>query len=130
MTRLMRFLIGVLVAAFMVAGLVAQPAMAREKGKAENPDKGRATQMEVFENDKVRILEVRYLPGDESGVVARPDRVILALKGGTLMGFFADGTTEKLAFKTGGAQFFAAAAPFKFKNVGKTEVLLYTVDMK
>lgn len=133
MTRLMRFLIGVLVAAFMAAGLVAQPVMAQDKAsaaKVAKADKGKATQREVFENEKVRIVELLYKPGDESATVERPARVILALKGGTLMGTYADGTSDKIQFKAGGAQYFAATPAFKFKNVGKTEVRLYTVDLK
>ena len=84
----------------------------------------------MFENEKVRIVEIRYNPGDESATVERPARVILALKGGTLMGTYADGTTDKIHFIAGGAQYFAATPAFKFKNVGKTEVHLYTVDLK
>lgn len=127
MKRLIRLFMGVLVPAFMLAGVVAQPAMAQEKAKAE---KGKATLTVLLENDKVRVYEVRFKPGDEGANIARPFRVNRALKGGTIMRTYADGKTEKVEWKTGEVKARGPDPVFTPKNVGKTEILFYIVEPK
>ncbi len=125
---------GLLVAAFMVAGLAAQPGMAQEKAKAAKAakaEKGKATLKQLLDNDKVRVFEVTYKPGDEN--VSSPSssfRVVRALKGGTLQRTFADGKIDKSEWKTGEVRIPAPSGQYTAKNVGKTDVVLYVVLLK
>jgi hypothetical protein len=137
MKRLIRLLIGLLVPAFIVAGLAVQPAVAQDKAKdtkaapAAKAAKGKATVKVLFENDKVRVAEVTFKPGDEAANAARPFHVVRALKGGTLMRTYADGKTEKSEFKTGEVKVLEAESkPYTPKNVGKSDVVLYAVFVK
>ena len=112
---------------FLLAGASANQACAQEKAKAV---KGQATLTVLAENDKVRVYQVRFKPGDESANIVRPFRVARALKGGTLQRTYADGKTEKRAWKTGEVRIEGPDPAFKGKNVGKTEVVIYVVQPK
>lgn len=112
---------------FLLAGVSANQALAQEKAKAV---KGQATLTVLQENDKVRVYEVRFKPGDDSASIARPFRVVRALKGGTIQRTYPDGKTEKIEYKTGDVRLAGPDPVFKGKNVGKTEIVLYVVQPK
>jgi hypothetical protein len=118
----------------MFGSLAAAPAEAQEKGNAtaSQNKKGSATgaQKVFVDNDKVKAFEIRYKPGEEGANVKRPTRVVRALKGGTLMRTYADGKTEKVQWKTGEVKWLGPDPVFATKNVGKTEIVLYVVELK
>jgi hypothetical protein len=128
MEKSVRSLTSLVAAVFMLAGVTANPAMAQEKGKAA--EKGKAVLKVLAENDKVRVYEVHFKPGDETTSIVRPFRVVRALKGGTLMRTYADGKTDKYVYKTGEVRLTGPDPAFKGKNVGKTEIVLYVVQPK
>lgn len=127
MKKSVSFFMGLLVAAFMLAGVTVNPAMAQDEAKSV---KGRVTLTTLQENDKMKVFEARFKPGDESANIARPFRVIRALKGGTLLRTYADGKTEKIEWKTGDVRFVGPDSVYKSKNVGQAEILLYIVQLK
>ena len=109
--------------------------MAQEKAKAEKAEKaekGKAVLKVLAENDKVRVFEVAFKPGDENKAVPSSSfRVVRALKGGTLMRTYADGKTQKVEWKTGEARINEPdKVAYTVKNVGKTDVMLYVVVLK
>jgi hypothetical protein len=119
-----RFLSGLATGAILLAGIIGIPAMAAEKGEAKVTT--------LLDNDKVTVREVHFQPGDENKTVATSAyRVLRALKGGTVTRTYADGKTEKLVYKTGDVKFLE---PLKIgytaKNTGKSDVLLYVVQLK
>ena len=127
MKRLVSFLATLVVPAVLLAGVGANQAMAQEKAKAAAPKQ----EVKVLvENDKVRVSENRWVPGAESESVARPNRVVRALKGGTLQRIYPDGKKESVNWKTGEAKYLAKAEPYIVKNIGKSEVVLYVVGLK
>lgn len=133
MKHLIRFLMGILVPALMLAFATATPAMAQEKAKdmkAAKAEKGKVKLKELFENDKVRVLEATFKPGDEAANVARPFQIIRALKGGTLTRIYPDGKTEKVTYKTGEVKVLEARPAFIPKNEGKSDIVLYVVSLK
>ena len=133
MKRLIRLFVSVLVPAFILAGVVASPAIAQDKAKdamAAKAEKGKSTLKVLFENDKVRVTEVTSRPGDVGANVARPFRVIRPLKDGTIERTWADGKVDKVEWKTGEVKAVGPDKPFTPKNVGKTEFVLYIVEVK
>jgi hypothetical protein len=125
-----RFFMGLLVAAFMWAGVSANPAMAQ--GKAAKAEKGKAAMTTLAENDKARAFEVRYKAGDQNTAVPTSSyRVVRALKSGTLLRTYADGKTEKVQWKAGEVKIIAPdLGQYTTKNVGKSELVLYVVVLK
>lgn len=127
MKRIARLSMGALISAFVLAGVIAPPAMAQEKAKAAKLE---ATSKVLVENDKVRVLETLWKPGAETASAARGARVVRALKGGTLTRIYPDGKTEKITYKTGEVRWLDATPPYAIKNQGKSEIMLYTVYSK
>jgi hypothetical protein len=135
MKKSIRLLVGILVPAFMLAGVVASPALAQDKAKAApaaKAEKGGAKMTVVMENDKVRVYEVLFKPGDQNKAVPSANsRVIRATKGGTLMRTYTDGKTENIVYKANETKFVEATkVAYTAKNVGKTDVQLYVVMLK
>ena len=128
MRRLITASLGV--AAFMLSGLALNAAIAQDKAKA---GKGapKATIKVVAENDKVRVLDTTYAPGAENTAVPRSSvRVVRALKGGTLQRIYADGKKENVVYKAGEVRINEPGPAYTTKNIGKTEIRLYVVQLK
>lgn len=136
MKQLIRLFVSLVVPAFMLAGMAVNPALAQDKAKAAKAapaakaEKGKSTQKVLFENNKVRAFEVTFKPGDEGENVARGFRVVRALKGGTIQRTYAGGKTEKIEWKPGEAKGVGPDPVFTPKNVGKSDVVLYVVQLK
>ena len=62
--------------------------------------------------------------------VARPYRVVRALKGGTIERNYPDGKKQKVEWKAGEVKQLGPDTPYVPKNVGKTVVVLYGVEIK
>ncbi len=135
MKKSARFIMGLLVSAFMLAGVVTCPAIAQDKAKDAKATptakavKGKATVKQLFENDKVRVVEATFRPGDEGVFGALPFRVIRVLKGGTMQYTYPDGKIEKIEWKAGDVKGLepTSSAP---KNVGKTTFVAFVVFLK
>src|SRR6267143_5295450 len=117
--------VGLLVPAFLVAGAIAVPAAAQEKGKA-----AQRTQKVFIDNDKVRVTETTFKPGEVSPSIERPYRITRVLKGGTTVRTYADGTTRTVEFKTGDVFAAGPDKPYSAKNTGKSDIVLYSVNLK
>jgi len=126
MSKLAGVLVGLFVPAFFVAGVVATPAMAQ--GKAA---KGAPTVKVLLENDKVKVYENTYKPGDvNTGVPSSATRIIRVMKGGTIERSYADGKKETLVLKTGEVNFYTRLPAYNVKNIGKTVLQTYVVQLK
>jgi hypothetical protein len=112
--------------AVFVAALIAAPAMAQDK-KAGKSEEG--TRKEITSDDKVRVYEVTYKPG-QGRKIEPGHRVVRALKGGTLERAFADGKKEKAEWKEGQVRINKPTQGYTVRNVGKSEIVLYVVDVK
>ena len=139
MKQSVRLFTGLLVPALMLAFATATPAMKHEMDKAKDAkaapaakaEKGKPTITVLAENDKAKAFTVQYKPGDENKTIANTaTRVVRALKGGTITRTYADGKTEKAEWKTGEVKIRGAEGPYTAKNTGKTEILLYIVQLK
>ena len=137
MKHLIRLFLSVLVPAFMLAGFVASPAMAQDKAKdakaapAAKAEKGKAVQKVLHEDDKVRVTETTFQPGDLGPNVVRGFRVSRSLTGGTMERTWADGKKEKLEYKSGEVRVGGPdQQAFQNKNVGKAVFVFYTVNIK
>ncbi len=78
-----------------------------------------------FENEQVRVVRIRYGPGEESVMHYHPDHVAVFLTEHRVLMTLPDGSTAELEGEAGGAR-FAAAEQHLPKNIGEglLEVLL------
>lgn len=126
MKKLIGVVVGIIVPAFIVAGGIANSAMAQDKAaKAAN------ARNILVENDKVQVLLSTFKAGVKNDVPQSSKlRVVRALKGGTMERTYADGKKEKVVWKTGDVRILEPGPAFTNVNVGKTDVQLYTVLLK
>lgn len=80
------------------------------------------------ENDKVRVLEVIFKPGDVAMMHHHPDHVVYALKGGK-MSLASGGKTLEMEIKAGSVMFLDAQ-DHEAKNIGKTTLDMLVVELK
>jgi len=126
MKKSLGFLVGIVVPAFIMAGSMTNSAVAQEKAA-----KATVKPKVLLENDKVRVYEVTQTPGAEnSNIPSSSYRIVRALKGGTLQRSYADGKKETVVWKTGEVRWTAPSPAYTAKNIGKTEILLYVVQLK
>lgn len=91
-------------------------------------------QKDLLENDRVRVVLATLKPGAESPSVAREaDRLVYAVKGGTIQRKYEDGSTALFTYKTGDVVF--ADKPedkqkYSVKNMGKTTIILQVTFVK
>jgi hypothetical protein len=131
-----RPVMGLLVSVFLL-GLAAPAMAADEKAKAAKPaaeEKSKApagvpVPKVLVENDKVRVVETRIKPGEGTPSRELPPRVTRALTSGTMERTYPDGKKEKVEWKAGDTKYFPKET-FANKNVGKTELVLYSVNLK
>ncbi len=127
MKTISSYLTSLVIPFFMLSGIAGNYAVAQEKAKMPVP---KAEIKVLLDNEKVRVTENRWVPGAETESIARSNRVVRALKGGTVQRIHPDGKKETVAWKTGEVRFNEKADPYIVKNIGKTEVVLYIVNLK
>ena len=132
MKHLSSLFVSLLVPAFILAGVVASPAMAQDKAKAAKAEKGKAVQKVLHEDERIRVTETTYKPGDVGPNTVRGNhRVTRSLTGGTMQRTWADGKVEKYERKPGEVSVRGPEKQaYQNKNVGNTEVVNYTVNVK
>jgi hypothetical protein len=117
-----------LVPAFLLAGALAGPVMAQEK-KAEKKQAERGQKV-LIDNDKIRVTESIWKPGEANPMLERGYRVTRVLSGSTTVErTHADGKKEKREYKAGD---IIESGPDKLsqKNIGKGQIVTYTVTPK
>lgn len=127
MKRLRDLLLGLAASAVVLGAVGLSPASAQDKSKeaaaapAAKSGEPRAVQKVLIDNDKVRVFEITFRPGEQSAPnVKRPARVVRALAGGTLTVVYVDGKTEQRTFKTGEVKYFdAETVANTLRNDGK-----------
>jgi len=110
--------------ATLVPALFLSPAMAQDKKAPVRAQKL------LLDNDRMRATESVFKPGEVNPMEARGHRVTRVLKGSTTIErTHASGKTEKIEWKEGGV-YYSPADNASAKNIGKSEVTIYTVTMK
>jgi len=104
--------------------ITASPALAQPSSP------GKPVVKELEQNDKVRVYEAIFKPGDVSASAKRPMRVVYAVKGGVLERTYADGTKEKIIWKSGETRIMQEERDYAIKNVGKTRIDLIVTALK
>ncbi len=80
------------------------------------------------ENEKVRVLEVIFKPGDFAKMHHHPDHVVYAKSGGK-MNFLSGGKTQDMDIETGSV-IFLDAQDHEAKNIGSTTIDLIVFELK
>jgi beta-alanine degradation protein BauB len=90
---------------------------------------GPNTHRKILENNRVRMIEVTFAPGDSIAMHSHPDHAIYTINGGRLRITTSDGKTRVADFKTGDP-IWSTAITHAAKNIGTTTVKLLVVELK
>ncbi len=111
--------------AVVIMGVLAATAV-----RAQDPVKvGPGIYKTLFENERVRVCEARFKPGDSMPMHSHPDHLVYVNSGGKLQVTGADGKTQDIEFKAGDVLWLPAQS-HKGKNVGTTDVVLIVNELK
>jgi beta-alanine degradation protein BauB len=83
----------------------------------------------LMENDRVRVYDVRFKPGEKAEMHTHPDHIIYVFNDGKLKITPLKGKTEHIDLKAGKAIWMDATA-HAAENPGKTGVHLLVVELK
>ncbi len=82
-----------------------------------------------FENERVRVMEVVFVPGAKIAMHSHPDHVTTLITAGTLRLSYPDGTTKEISGNAGDV-FYIPAESHAAENIGTTEVKGIVVELK
>lgn len=83
----------------------------------------------IMENDRVRVFDVRFKPGEKAVMHGHPDHVVYVLADGTLKLSLPDGKSQEVSLKAG-QTVWMGAGPHATENVGKSEAHNLVVELK
>ena len=83
----------------------------------------------VLENDRVRVFDVKFKPGQKAAMHRHPDHIVHVLTPYTLDLKLADGKSQEVALKAGQV-IFMGAGPHAAQNIGKTEGHALVIELK
>lgn len=109
---------------------VAISVLAASAALAQDPVKvGPSIYKVAFENERVRVCQATFQPGDSIPMHSHPDHFVYVKSGGKLQVTGSDGKSQDIEFKAGDVLWLPAQA-HKGKNVGKSEVVLIVNELK
>ena len=83
----------------------------------------------IMENDRVRVLDARFKPGEKAAMHMHPDHVVYILNDGKLKLTPSKGKTQELDLKAGQAIWMDATS-HAAENLGKSDAHLLVVELK
>jgi len=83
----------------------------------------------IMENDRVRVLDVRFKPGEKAAMHMHPDHMMYIFNDGKFKLTSSQGETQELDLKAGQAIWMDAVS-HTAENIGKTNVHLLVVELK
>jgi len=82
----------------------------------------------LFENERVRVMEVTFKPGESIAPHSHPDHILYAITGGKLS-ITAGGKTQEANIAAGQTMWTAAETHFA-KNVGTSTIRILVTELK
>jgi quercetin dioxygenase-like cupin family protein len=113
----------------MVAAAIAAAAGTAWAASSDPLEVGAHVYKKRFENERVRVMEVAFKPGDKIDMHSHPDHVNYLISGGTLRLSYPDGTSKEIAAPTGEVIWIPAES-HAAENVGDTEVRILVTELK
>ena len=83
----------------------------------------------LLENDRVRVFDVRFKPGQQAVMHGHPDHVVYVLADYTLDLMLSDGSRQQVPLKAGQI-LWIDAGPHAAQNIGTTEGHSLVIELK
>lgn len=82
-----------------------------------------------MENDRVRVVDVQFKPGEKTAMHTHPYHVVYVFSDGKLKLTLSKGKTQELELKAGQAFWFNATS-HTTENLGETDIHLLVFELK
>ena len=115
-------------AALLLAGIIVT-AMAQIATAQDPLTVAPSMYKKLFENERVRVMEVRFKPGESIAAHSHPDHFVYVATGGTLRIFHKDSEPADIAAKAGEVLWLNAETHWA-TNIGATEIHLIVSELK
>jgi quercetin dioxygenase-like cupin family protein len=83
----------------------------------------------VMENERIRLLQVTFEPGDKVALHSHPDHAAYVLEGGMITITNSEGKTQEITAKPGDT-FWIPAESHSAVNPGKTRISILVIELK
>jgi quercetin dioxygenase-like cupin family protein len=83
----------------------------------------------LLENDRVRVFDVRFKPGQQALMHGHPDHVVYVLADYTLNLMLPDGSSQEVPLKAG-QTLWIDAGPHAAQNIGTAEGRSLVIELK
>ena len=113
---------------FSVSGITMAQDKAKDAKAAPAAEKGKPATKVLFENEKVKITQSTFLPGDVSTADRKP-RAVFYVTGGEMQRVSKDGK-KTINKRVAGSAVWMEADSDVVTNIGKTKMVLTTVVHK
>jgi mannose-6-phosphate isomerase-like protein (cupin superfamily) len=125
------FTAGVAVGSFLAtAALVSAGITTNASGIAQATAKVQSTAKVILENNRVRVRDVTFPPGETPMHTHELAHVGVVIQGGTLVFKYPDGKSETAKLEAGGAGFRDANVSHQPVNTGTSPVRVIEVELK
>lgn len=98
-------------------------------GSQEPAKVGPSVYKQKLSNDRVRVFEINFKPGQKIEMHEHPDHVVYVVKGGTLKIVESGKAPATMKLKPGDTVFLSAQKHWA-QNVGKTHIKAVVVELK
>lgn len=88
-----------------------------------------ATHKAVFENDRLRVLDIRMKPGQKAAMHSHPAYLVYSLTPGQVRFAFQDGTSEEVTLEPG-MIVWREGETHAPENVGSDELHVLNIELK
>ncbi len=116
-------------AVVLLAAPGAASAQAAPAPSQDPVDVGPTIYRQIFENERIRTLEITFKPGSEIGLHSHPEHSVYVTSAGKLRITGADGKVTDLEAKVGDL-FYLPAESHSAKNIGKSTVKAVVTELK
>ena len=83
----------------------------------------------LFENDQVRVSDVKFKPGDKMAMHSHPDHFVYALGAAKVKFSYPDGSTKEAEMQAGQV-IWSDAESHATENIGGTDLHVLVVELK
>lgn len=83
----------------------------------------------LLENDRVRVSDVKFKPGDKMAMHSHPDHIVYALSPGKIKFEYPNSTTKEVEIQAGQV-LWAGAESHATENIGGTDLHVLVVELK
>ena len=128
--QLAGFTVGLAVGSLLATVAIVSAGITTNASQSQGAAKGQSGAKVILENNRVRVRDVTFPPGETPMHTHELPHVGVVIQGGTLVFKYPDGKSETAKLEAGGAGFREANVSHQPVNTGTSAVRVIEVELK